>query len=119
MSEVVPTPDADDLPFNDPYRVNLDPGKRLTVTFQPDQRSTTFRLPILAISAHPEMHYRVRVDETVRFDAPYPPTDPDDMTVTFVPCISFNRSLEVVVENLSDSATRNVVVQPIGWEEVQ
>jgi hypothetical protein len=116
---VTPEPDAADIPFNSPVFRRLGAGKRLVATFEPEQRQTVFHVPALGISSHPEMYYTVYVDGTKRFEAPVPPTDPDDMGVTFIPAVSFRQKMKVEVENLSDSTTRPVAIQPIGWEEAQ
>jgi hypothetical protein len=117
--EVIPKPTEGDIPFNAPVRRTLGPGERLTATFSPEQRTTTFHVPAVGASKHPEMRYVVYTDDTKRFDAAVPPTDIDDMGVTFVPALSFNREMRIRIENLSGSTTRPVAVQPVGWEEAK
>lgn len=115
--EVVPKPESSDIPFNAPVRRRLDPGERLVATFEPEQNTTEFHCPALGASKHPEMRYVVWSDDSKRYDAAVPPTDIDDMGVTFMPALQFTRELKVVVENLSGSSTRPVAVQPVGWEK--
>ena len=115
--ETEPKPSAGDIPFNAPVKKRLGPGEKLTATFSPEQRTTTFHAPIVAISKHPEMQYIIKADDSKRYDAPIPPTDIDDLQVCFAPALSFRRELRVEVLNLSDGTTRPVAVQPVGWEE--
>ena len=118
VPELVPQPDADAIPFNSPVSVTLDPGEQATVSYQPEQRDAEFRLPVVAVSKHPDSSYEVKLDQTNRYGpASVPPTDIDDLTVTFVPALTFKDSLVVIVTNLAaSSTTRDYVVQPIGWE---
>lgn len=114
----VPEPTQADIPFNAPVKRRLQAGEKLIATFRPEQATTTFHAPIVAISKQPEMQYVVKADGKTRYDAPVPPTDIDDLQVCFTPALSFNNELKVTVSNLSDSVARDVTVQPVGWEEV-
>jgi len=114
---VVPQPKADDIPFNDPISRQLNGGQKLIITFDPTQRVTEFVLPVLAISKHPQSSYEVWLDgQQVYGPAPIPPTDIDDLTVTFLPAQRFEASMKVIVRNLSDNTPRSYSVQPVGWE---
>ena len=117
---VVPEPAKDDIPFNDPISRQLQGGQKLVVEFNPTQRVTEFVLPVLAMSKHPESSYEVWLDgQQVYGPAPIPPTDIDDLTVTFLPAKRFAEKMRVIVRNLSDSTLRSYSVQPIGWEVTQ
>jgi hypothetical protein len=118
MVDVVPSPEPDARPFNEPASVTLDPGQKATVRFTPEQRVTEFTLPILAISKARNTLYQARIDDTIRFGpAPAPPTDIDDMGVTFLPALSFSQSLEVEITRVSAAAgTQTYFIQPVGWE---
>jgi hypothetical protein len=114
---LVPCPDADDAPFNETVAATLSPGQKLTAEFTPEQSETRMYLPILAISKYSNMSYRASADgEPIYGPSKIPPTDVDDLSVTFVPAKSFTRSLTVEVSNLDPNADRFVVIQPVGWE---
>lgn len=116
---LVPCPDPDDAPFNETVSAELAPGQKLTAKFTPEQSETRMYLPILAVSKYPNMSYEASADgEPIYGPSRVPPTDVDDLSVTFVPAKSFTRSLTVEVTNLDGSVTRTVVVQPVGWEVV-
>ncbi|GGL57944.1 hypothetical protein [Halocalculus aciditolerans] len=113
---VTPAPSTDDVPFNEPVTVTLDAGQQGTISFEPKQRSTQFVLPICAVTKQPNTTYEVRTDgENVYGPAGVPPTDIDDLAVTFVPARRFERSLKVVISNVSNS-THTYHVQPVGYE---
>jgi len=113
---VFPQPADGDLPFNEPVAVTLQPSELAQLTFEPKQNSTTFVLPILAVSKHPGTEYRVKADgEVVYGPAPVPPTDIDDLQVTFIPARKFENSLLVEVVNVGNQEHR-YAVQPVGWE---
>jgi hypothetical protein len=115
---IVPQPAAGDSPVNEPITRDVAAGTRLTARFVPEQRNTTFVLPIVAVSKRPNTTYEVRMDgNTVYGPAPVPPTDPDDLGVVWMPARQFSQSLEVVIRNLG-SSERPYVIQPVGWEEV-
>ena len=121
--DVVPTPSEDAYGFNKSVvEPNLNNQEKLTAEFVAEQSETTLRLPVLAISKHPDMVYTVKVDgqsDPVYGPARAPPTDPDNLEVTFMPAKTFKRKLTVTVENISsDSLSRRVMVKAIGWEEV-
>jgi len=49
--------------------------------------------------------------------APIPPTDIDDLQVTFTPALGFSQSMEVIVRNLSaTTGERDYSIQPVGYE---
>ncbi|MFD1633172.1 hypothetical protein ACOZ4L_05710 [Haloplanus ruber] len=116
---LVPCPDPDDAPFNETVSAVLSPGQKLTAEFTPEQSETRMFLPILAVSKYPEMSYQAKADgENIYGPSRIPPTDVDDLSVTFIPAKSFEQSLTVEVSNLSTNTDRFVIVQPVGWEVV-
>ena len=120
MPEVIPSPSEEAVPVNEPLSTTLDGGQRATFRFQPEQQTTSgFVVPIVAASKHPESSYTVWFDDRKAFGpAAVPPTDIDDLGVTFIPAYEFADELRVRVENLSDATTRRFVVQPVGYEKV-
>jgi hypothetical protein len=113
---VFPQPADGDLPFNEPATVTLGPDELAQLEFTPQQNSTTFVLPILAVSKEPGTEYRVKADgEVVYGPASVPPTDIDDLQVTFLPARKFETSLVVEVANVGAKEHR-YTVQPVGWE---
>lgn len=114
---LVPCPAASDAPFNETVSATLSPGQKLTAEFTPEQTDTTMYLPILAVSKFPNMSYRAEADgEPIYGPSRIPPTDVDDLSVTFIPAKSFERKLVVEASNLDSTADRFVVIQPVGWE---
>jgi hypothetical protein len=119
VTVVVPQPSPDDVPYNDPVTRRLGTETKLTLTFRPVGSTSEFVLPTLAISKHPESSYTAWMDgEKVYGPAPIPPTDVDDLTVTFMPARRFSSKLTVEVKNLSDTTARDYSIQPVGWEEI-
>lgn len=115
---LVPCPDPGDAPFNETVSATLSPGQKLTAEFEPEQTETRMHMPILAVSKYRNMSYEATADgERIYGPSRIPPTDIDDLSVTFVPAKSFRSSLTVEVSNLDPNADRFVVVQPLGWEE--
>lgn len=113
---LVPQPTADAIPINEPASVELDPGERGTVTYDPEKRVSSLVVPIIAASKYRGCIYEVRADaDTVYGPARIPPTDIDDLQVCFIPALRFSESLTVQVTNLAEQ-TRTVNIQPIGWE---
>jgi hypothetical protein len=116
VTTLVPQPGEGDVPFNEPVSVELDTGEQAEISFRPVQQVTELILPILAASKYQQSTYEIRVDgETVYGPAEIPPTDVDDLTVTFLPAHRFSRELTVFITNLSPTI-RTYHVQPIGWE---
>lgn len=115
----IPCPSADAVPFNEPEVARLDPGEKAVFTFQPTQQRATFFLVALGISKEPEMTYEAKADGN-KFFGPSgaPPTDPDDLSTTFIPAREFSNELKVIARNVSDSTTRRIICQPVGFEEV-
>ena len=114
--QTVPEPTATDLAYNKVSSATLNGGEKLTTTFVPDGHSGTFVLPTLAISKHVNSSYEVRLDgNTVFGPAAIPPTDIDDLGVTWLPALQFTTELKLIVKNL-DSAAHTYHVQPVGWE---
>ncbi|MFC6796173.1 hypothetical protein ACFQFH_19915 [Halobaculum halobium] len=114
----VPEPDPDDVPFNEPYTAELDDGEKVTVTFTPEQSGSVFYLPILAISKVRGTIYEIRDDGSTQYGpAAIPPTDIDDMTVTFAPAKRF-RDSQVIIRNTS-GAPQTYHIQPVGFEQIE
>jgi len=120
MSEVIPPPSENDKPINEPLSTRLDPGQRATFTYEPRQQTTPgFVVPIVAISKSPESSYTIWFDNRKVFGpSSVPPTDIDDLGVTFTPAFEFEDKLRVQVENISENTTRTYTVQPVGYERV-
>lgn len=118
MPDLIPPPTADDRPFCEPTSVQLGSNTEATLTFVPVQNDAEFRIGTVAMSKRPESEYIVRMDsEVVYGPAPIPPTDIDDLEVTFTPARAFSQSLELTVRNLENTTgTRRYSVQPIGYE---
>lgn len=118
MSDVVPAPGPYDLPVNEPLQVELGPEQAATFVYEPTQQSTDgFVVPTVAASKKPDSAYTVWFDGQQKFGpSPVPPTDIDDLGVTFFPAYEFYEDLEVRIENLSTSNTRTYTVQPVGYE---
>lgn len=115
---VFPAPDAADVSFNSPYSVDLSDGQEATVSYSPQQAGSTFFLAALGVTKATGTVYEVRADgDTIFGPAEIPPTDVDDMTVTWLPCKQFQGSLTVIISNVSGQ-TRTYHVQPIGFERI-
>ena len=113
---VVPRPNPEDVAFNDPYTVELEDGEEAEVTFTPEQSGSTFYLATVAISKVRGTIYELEDDQTQMYGpANIPPTDIDDLTVTWTPCKQFKDSLTVYIRNLTGNIQR-YHVQPIGFE---
>ena len=111
-----PQPNPGAVGFNEPATVDLEPGERATVKFDPKKRVSELVLPIVAISKFAGCVYEVRADGSERYGpSQIPPTDIDDLGVCFLPALRFNDSLTCEITNLGTSS-RTVHVQPIGWE---
>ncbi len=118
MPNLIPEPSTDDRPFAETVSVSLESGEEARMEFEPVSNDALFRVGTVAISKREETEYELRMDgETVFGPAPVPPTDVDDLQVTFVPALGFEQSLEVVVRNLSaTTGTRQYSIQPLGYE---
>ena len=118
MPMMVPWPDEADRPFCEPASVTLGALTEATLTFEPVRNSAEFRVGTLAISKRPESEYVVRMDDEVVFGpSPIPPTDIDDLQVTFTPARGFSQQLEVTVRNIRETAgERRYSIQPVGYE---
>jgi len=118
MPDLIPPPSDQDRPFCEPTSVSLASGEEATLTFVPVQNSAEFRIGTVAISKRPESEYVVRMDGEVVFGpAPIPPTDIDDLQVTFTPARGFTQELEITVRNLDDTTgSRLYSIQPVGYE---
>jgi|AntDeeMetagen681_2_1112603.scaffolds.fasta_scaffold22937_2 hypothetical protein len=118
MPELIPAPAETDRPFCEPTSVSLDSNEEATLTFRPVTNDAEFRIGTVAISKRPDSEYVVRMDEEVVFGpAPIPPTDIDDLAVTFTPARGFEQSLSITVRNLQDTTGERLYsIQPVGYE---
>ncbi|WP_353634600.1 hypothetical protein ABSL23_02275 [Halobacterium sp. NMX12-1] len=118
MPDLVPEPKVSDRPFCEPTSVLLGSNTEATLRFEPVQNNAEFRIGTVAMSKRPESEYVVRMDdETVYGPAPIPPTDIDDLQVTFIPARAFEQSLELTVRNLQNTTgQRRYSIQPLGYE---
>lgn len=117
MTIPVPYPSPDEVPVLEGRQQQLSVGQEYRVTFEATQAGVDFRLATVGISKVPGTTYEIRIDgETVYGPAPIPPTDVDDLTVTFLPTYVVDATLTVIVSNVSGS-TATYSVQPLGWEE--
>lgn len=113
---VVPRPNEEDVAFNDPYTVELEDGEEAEVTFSPEQSGSTFYLATVAISKIRGTIFELEDDQTPMYGpANIPPTDIDDLTITWAPCKQFEDSLTVYIRNFTGSA-QTYHIQPIGFE---
>lgn len=119
MVRVTPPAYPNDQPFNQPVTVTLKDGEEATITFVPEQRGSTFVLPILAMTKEAGTIYKAEDDGSANY-GPHeiPPTDIDDTQVTFIPAETFRNKLEVTITNLSGTA-HTYHVQPIGYESTR
>ena len=111
-----PEPTPGDVSINEPATVELAVGERGTLTFTTKNRVSELVLPIVGISKYDGCVYEIRADGKSRYGpAQIPPTDIDDMGVTFLPALRFEDKLTVEVTNLGEF-DRTIHAQPIGWE---
>ncbi|SEW10124.1 hypothetical protein [Halobacterium jilantaiense] len=118
MPDLIPAPSPDDRPFAETASVDLASGEEITLTYEPVSNDAMFRVGTVAISKRADTEYVLRMDDEVVFGpAPVPPTDVDDLQVTFTPALGFSHSMEVVVRNLSaTTGDREYAIQPVGYE---
>lgn len=115
---IVPLPNEEDVAFNDPFTVEIDDGQEAEITFTPEQSGSTFYLATVAISKVDGTVYEIEDDATPMYGpANIPPTDIDDLVVTWMPCKQFEDSLTVYISNLT-GGIETYHVQPIGFERV-
>jgi len=118
MPALIPEPDTNDRPFAETASVSLASGEEVTLEYQPVSNDAMFRVGTVAVSKRADTEYVVRMDGEVVFGpAPIPPTDIDDLQVTFTPALGFSQSMEVIVRNLSaTTGERDYSIQPVGYE---
>lgn len=119
MSLYTPLPGDGAVPIHATGRLELQPGEKGTVEVRPDNQQSTHYVPTVAISKHPDATYGIKVDETWRFGphAAAPPTDVDDLEVTFYRALEMENSVEVVVRDVrTTGATREYEMHVIGYE---
>jgi len=111
-----PEPSSQATRINEPATIELEAGERGTIAYEIENRTSELILPIVAISKYTDCIYEIRADGNARYGpAQIPPTDIDDLNVTFLPALRFADSLTVEVSNLG-SVPRTIHIQPIGWE---
>jgi hypothetical protein len=111
-----PEPTPGDVPINEPTGAEVAVGERVTFTFEQKNRVSELIIPIVAASKYAGCVYEIRADGRSRYGpAPIPPTDIDDLQVTFLPALRFEDRLTIEVTNLG-SVAREINAQPIGWE---
>lgn len=116
---VYPPPTEAAAPYNRVQSVDLDGNQRAVMTWEPENSGSVFYLPALAATKTADAVYTVKTDGArVYGPAETPPTDIDDMGVTFVPSQTFRTKLEVIIDYLG-TGTKTFHVQPVGFEEVQ
>lgn len=114
----IPRPSPEDVPFNDPFTVELNDGEKAEVEFTPEQSGSTFYLATVAITKTAGTVYEIEDDGTESYGpARIPPTDIDNLTTTWVPCKQFETSLTVFLRNLTGTI-QTYHIQPIGFEKV-
>lgn len=115
---VVPEPSADDTPVHEAAAVGLEPGEKVTVTLSPSTSGSLHRIPIVAISKRSEATYEIEVDGTRRFGpVGLPPTDVDDLGVTFYPALRLRREMKITVRDVRETGNeRRYLMHVIGWE---
>lgn len=115
-------PDAEAVPYNEPYSTILEPGQKVTAEWDPSISGSTFFMPLLAASKHFDSTYMVKVDGSTVYgpDNRIPPTDIDDLSTVWWPPVEWSDTLEVTIKRLSDaSTTERYDIQPVGWEETK
>ena len=119
MVGLAPCPDSSDLPYNNAETATIDEGQKLVARFVPEGATTDARLPIAAARYHPGCTYEIRIDGETRYGpATIPPTDIDDLDVTFIPAYQWGDSVEIIIRNVSGGSQLAVAAQIVGWEEV-
>lgn len=119
MMGIVPAPDEDDIPVNEPLSADVGGQQKATFEFEVTQNVSKVMIPIVAATKFDQSSYKVKIDgRTIYGPKEVPPTELDDKAVCFLPARSFSQKLTVVVHNLraSGSAARTYHVQPIGYE---
>jgi len=111
-----PEPTPGDVAINEPATVELAVGERGTIEFETKNRVSELVLPTVAISKYVGCIYEIRADGRSRYGpARIPPTDIDDLGVTFLPALRFEDKLTVEVTNAGEF-DRVIHAQPVGWE---
>lgn len=116
---VVPEPDGNDVSVHETASVDLEPGQKVEVVMQPDSQGSLHRIPIVAVTKHSDATYQIDIDgNTERFGpSPVPPTDIDDLAVTFLPALRLQNELRIIVRDVRSTGNpRQYVMQVIGWE---
>lgn len=114
-----PLPSQDAVPIHATAKVDLDPGEKGVVEVTPENQTSTHQVPVVAISKRSQATYTVECDDTERFgpDAPAPPTDPDDLTPTFLRALKMERSIEITVRDVRTTGSeRDYEAHVVGYE---
>jgi hypothetical protein len=114
----VPLPGDGAVPVNSGGNVVLEPGQKATITIEPEQAPNRHKIPFVAVDWLRSTAYRVEVDGTVRYDeSPVPPVDLDSPTVPFLPALSLNNELTLVIKDLRETGDPRLYRhRVIGWE---
>lgn len=114
-----PLPDDGAVPIHATERVTLGPQEKGEIVVEPDNQSSTHFVPVVAVSKRSNATYTVEVDETTRYgeNTHTPPTDPDDLTATFLRALEMEREIVITVRDVRTSgAERNFDAHILGWE---
>lgn len=114
----IPFPDEGDVPIQEAEQVDLGPGTKATISMAPETSGSQHKIPIIAVTKRKGTSYSIDVDGTNRYSpSPIPPTDIDDVDVTFIPALDLQSKLEIEIKDLrSSGGERTYYAQVIGWE---
>lgn len=115
---LVPQPAPDDVGVHEVAAAYLAPGEKVTVTLKPETSGNLHRIFSVPMSRHANATYEVVIDGTTRFGpAPSPPTEVDDLGVTFVPTLRLQRSMELIIRDTRTTGNeRPYLMHVLGWE---
>lgn len=115
-----PLPSQAAVPIHAVGRVDLEPGEKGVVEVEPENQTSTHQIPVVAISNYDRATYTVECDGTERFgpNAPAPPTDPDDLTATFLRALEMENNVNVTIRDTRTTGnSREYEIHVIGYEE--
>ena len=114
-----PLPGDGAVPIHATAQVTLSPGEKAVVEVTPENDGV-HHIPIVAASKEPDATYTVEVDNTQRFgpNSPIPPTDVDDLTVTFLRALEMESELKVTIRDVrATGSSRSFAVHVVGYEQ--